>query len=58
MSGGDDSSGFFSSSSAAVVPASAALLLIGLSSYRFGARLNVGAAFISLLAARVDANLA
>ena len=27
-----------------VVPASAALVLIGLSSYRLGARLNVGAA--------------
>ena len=46
-----------------VVPASAALLLIGLSGYRFGARLNVGAAFISLLAAlslfstRPEANL-
>ena len=34
-----------------VVPASAALALIGLSSYRLGARLNVGAAFITLLAA-------
>ncbi len=36
-----------------VVPASAALALIGLSSYRLGARLNVGAAFITLLAAGV-----
>ena len=34
-----------------VVPAGAALMLIGLSSYRLGARLNVGAAFITLLAA-------
>ena len=46
-----------------VVPASAALALIGLSSYRLGARLNVGAAFITLLAAvtlfgvRPEANL-
>ena len=34
-----------------VVPAGAALMLIGLSSYRLGARLNVGAALITLLAA-------
>jgi hydrogenase-4 component F len=46
-----------------VVPASAALVLIGLSSYRLGARLNVGAALITLLAAvtlfgvRPEANL-
>jgi len=46
-----------------VVPAGAALMLIGLSSYRLGARLNVGATFITLLAAvtlfgvRPEANL-
>lgn len=33
-----------------VVPAGAALLLVGLSSYRLGARLNVGAALVSLWA--------
>lgn len=55
--------GFLAVAALLVVPASAALLLIGLSSYRFGARLNVGAAFISLLAAlslfstRPEANL-
>ena len=46
-----------------IVPASTALALIGLSSYRIGARLNIGAAFITLLAAvtlfgvRPEANL-
>ena len=46
-----------------VVPASAGLLLVVLSGYRLGARLNVGAALVSLLAAvtlfqaRPDANL-
>ena len=46
-----------------VVPASAGLLLVGLSGYRLGARLNVGAALVSLLAAaalfqaRPEANL-
>jgi hydrogenase-4 component F len=46
-----------------VVPASAGLLLVVLSSYRLGARLNVGAALVSLLAAvtlfqaRPEANL-
>jgi hydrogenase-4 component F len=45
------------------VPAGAALLLVGLSNYRRGARLNVGAALISLLASitlfwmRPDANV-
>jgi hydrogenase-4 component F len=46
-----------------VVPASAGLLLVVLSGYRLGARLNVGAALVSLLAAvtlfqaRPEANL-
>ena len=45
------------------VPVGAALLLVGLSSYRFGACLNMGAALVSLLASttllwtRPDANL-
>lgn len=45
-----------------VIPASAALLLMLLTGYRLGARLNVGAALLSLLAActlfeaRPDAN--
>ncbi len=55
--------GFSAVTALLVVPAGAALLLVLLSGYRLGARLNVGAALLSLLAAftlfeaRPDANL-
>lgn len=55
--------GFSAVTALLVVPASAALLLVLLPGYRVGARLNVGAALLSLLAAftlfeaRPDANL-
>ncbi len=55
--------GFLALVALLVVPASAALLLVLLSGYRLGARLNVGAALASLLAAitlfgaRPEANL-
>ena len=43
--------GFVAMTALLAVPAGAALLLVGLSGYRLGARLNVGAASLSLLAA-------
>ncbi len=55
--------GFVAMTALLAVPAGAALLLVGLSGYRLGARLNVGAASLSLLAAvtlfgaRPEANL-
>jgi len=55
--------GFAAMTALLAVPAGAALLLVGLSGYRLGARLNVGASLSSLLAAaalfgaRPDANL-
>jgi hydrogenase-4 component F len=55
--------GFMAMTALLAVPAGAALLLVGLSSYRLGARLNVGAALVSLLASitllwtRPDANV-
>ncbi len=55
--------GFSAVTALLVVPASTALLLVLLPGYRVGARLNVGAALLSLLAAftlfeaRPDANL-
>ena len=43
--------GFLAVTALLVVPAGAALLLVLLSGYRLGARLNVGAALASMLAA-------